>query len=281
MSLFPHLRYQICRKKFANEWTDRREREKQAAAAIHEKIVAEKEEAEAIRAVTRKAGLLKHEEFVSQSQAARAAAREISVLRESRRQNAMKGLRRRWLKALEEDAKNWIKEDEVTTKISPDLFAMKYSWQWEEWFKAKELKRQLREEARRTKRAGEPLKEISLPAEAAAFDSDWNSDGENDNTPALFGIRAADAEAQLDSSEKVGMALSVAKKIARERGKYFLAPGYGPDGRPFSEGGLDATDKDSVNLAELYFGGNVEDIVADYEKFVSNSFPDMVCNHMR
>lgn len=86
--------------------------------------------------------------------------------------------------------------------ITPDLFAMKYSWQFEQWFEVKEKKKSLTEAARRSKRPGQPLRDIVVEDGDREFDSDWESEEEGEAAAAErpLGATIADSLAEMDET---------------------------------------------------------------------------------
>lgn len=206
--------------------------------------------------------------------------REQGARSELRRLAAQRASLGSWLAALEADAKDWVLPHEIDARITPESFALKFAWQWEPWFAAKESKRALREEARRTKKAGTPLREVVLPDAAAAYATDWESEDERAGEGAVGTAagRAAAAEAALDASGRVGEALQAARRAARERGYRFLEPGYDADGLPLPEAGsvveqaavktAAAGSAGGVSLAELAAGAPLPEVLAKYEDWL-------------
>lgn len=136
------------RKQYASEWAARRQREAAVESSIRAAVQKKREAAAAVRVAKRAAALQATEAAGEAATKARAAKLEQSLRTELRRAERVSSMRGRWLAALERDASRWIPEDRIDAMITPDLFSLKYAWQFERWFEVKERKRQLREEAR-------------------------------------------------------------------------------------------------------------------------------------
>ena len=186
-------------------------------------------------------------------------------------------LRSAWLAELEADARTWITPDRIDELITPALFSQKFGWQWEDWFSSKELKRQLREDARRTRRAGVPLTEVQLPPTLQPYAEDWESGGEEEaeGAEAAAALAPASREAARHASPAIALALAAAREAARARGMALAEPGYDFDGAALPEGdsaedvaalrARAAAREGGVSLAELAQGRSLQDILSDYE----------------
>ena len=268
----------VIRVNFKDEWAARRERESAAAAAAQVTERAAVALARATRRVASTAAIAASKEAVIARAATRRVAREVRARTAARRAGALSTARGTWVDALTVDARDWVLPNDIDTRITPALFAEKQLWQWREWFAGKELKRRVREDARRARVPGKPLAEPILPEAAAAYASDWESDDEasaEGNSPAG---READEEAKADGTGKVREALLLARRSARARAARFFEPAYDADGEPLlvpgspgaeaaakaaAAGGKDG--EGSVSLAELAQGKPLAEILRDYE----------------
>jgi hypothetical protein len=261
------------RKTFAGEWEARRRVEAAAAAAIAAREEALKAERNDVRRVQRSVALEAQAEQVKGLQAAREARRAVAASSAGKGQTRYAELRRVWLAELEEDAKTWITPERIDTMITPALFAAKFSWQWEDWFSARELKRQLREDARRSHRGDAPRSEVVLPPSLVPYAENWESDEEGED-----GGAPANAEAASHASPAIALALAAAREAGRARGQTFAEPGYGPDGRalPLPDSLKDvaatrmaeARRAGGVSLVELAAGKPLEDVLREYETWL-------------
>jgi trimeric autotransporter adhesin len=148
----------------------------------------------------------------------------------------------------------------------------------------------MRENARRTRRAGVPLREVVLADGDNDFGSDWESEGEEDVGvgSARHAARVADAVAEASGAQGSAAqseALAVARRMARDKSQFFPEPSYDEDGRPLAGGGgggggggegaggpaatAEAAAAKSasapIGLAELYHGKTVDAILSEYE----------------
>lgn len=121
---------------------------------------------------------------------------------------------------------------------------MKYAWQFARWFEARERKRSLMEAARRAKKPGVPLREVSLTDDEYA--TDWESGPEfvddADNAVARAAAAAADRNASADPSGKLAVALEAARREREARGKKpFPEPTYDDEGAELPDAALAAS----------------------------------------
>ena len=265
------------RKEYALAWRERRAAEASAAAEAAAGVAALKSERDAVRAVQRRVALAAQGLRVQGQQAARAARRAVAASRASQGQAQLAELRSAWLAELEADARTWITPERIDELITPALFSQKFGWQWEDWFSSKELKRQLREDARRTRRAGVPLTEVQLPPTLQPYAEDWESGGEEEaeGAEAAAALAPASREAARHASPAIALALAAAREAARARGMALAEPGYDFDGAALPEGdsaedvaalrARASAREGGVSLAELAQGRSLQDILSDYE----------------
>lgn len=269
----------IARKEFAKEWTERIAREEDSAETFRAAVIARKAASDAGRAAKRALSATSQATLQAQAGSNRSEKRAESVAVEDARLEKARILRNEWLDKLEEESvKRWVPENKIDEMISPQFFELKFSWQFQSWFEAKERKRRLREEARRSRRPGQPLRKLNFDAESglADFASDWESENEDDVGVGSAAHAAREAERAARGSGGVNVdaaqaeALSVARAAARERGQYFPEPSYDTDGRPLPlpSSTILSPDVNSVGLAELFYGKSAETIMADYETFM-------------
>lgn len=225
------------RKTFGQLWQERQAREEAAASNVREAVKARKAHGDMVRAEKRKAALVGEAYRREERSKASAQSKAESAAAGARQEARLSHLRRRWLKALVKDSQRWVPQERIDEMINPATFSMKYGWHLTGWFEAKERKRAMREEARRRKKPGQPLQEVQVGAEdpAAAYATDWESDDETFSPAAA----AADGDASLDSSGRVGAALSVARRAARERGVEFMEPNFDAQGKQLPPYGSD------------------------------------------
>jgi hypothetical protein len=267
------------RRSFAKEWTERSAREEEAAATFRAAVIARKAASDAGRAAKRALSARTQATIQAQAGSNRIEKRADSVAVEDARLEKARILRNEWLDKLEEESvKRWVPENKIDEMISPQFFELKFSWQFQSWFEAKERKRRLREEARRSRRPGQPLRKVNFDAESglAEFASDWESENEDDVGVGSAAHAAREAEraalggggASIDAAQ--AEALSVARAAARERGQFFPEPSYDADGRPLPlpSSTIISPDVNSVGLAELFHGKSAETIMKDYETFM-------------
>jgi hypothetical protein len=138
--------------------------------------------------------------------------------------------------------------------ITPAAFEMRYAWQFQPWFAAKERRVAALEVARRTRKPGQPLREPLLDPADAAYAAQWESGDEGGAMPegteagddeaaeaaaaasaASTATAAADEDAAADPTGRTGAALAAARAAARARRQAFLAPAYDADGRPLED----------------------------------------------
>ena len=118
--------------------------------------------------------------------------------------------------------------------IVPEVFRMKYAWQFEGWFAAKERKKSLLEAERRSKRSGQPLRAPVLPADLTGYASTWEEDDTEAHAEERpFAALLADENAASDPL--IASALSAAREAASQRGSLFPEPAYEADGSPISD----------------------------------------------
>lgn len=269
----------MARRNFAKEWSERSAREEDAAATFRAAVIARKAASDAGRAAKRAQAATTQATIQAQAGSNRTEKRADSVAVEDARLEKARVLRNEWLDKLEEESvKRWVPEDKIDEMISPQFFELKFSWQFQSWFEAKERKRRLREEARRSRRPGQPLRKVNFEAESglAEFASDWESENEDDVGVGSAAHAAREAEraalgkggASIDNAQ--AEALSVARAAARERGQYFPEPSYDADGRPLPlpSSTILSPNANSVGLAELFHGKSAETIMKDYEAFM-------------
>jgi hypothetical protein len=274
------------RRAYRAEWAARASREAASAAEAGAIAARVKMEGDAIRAVERRANRVANDKLQAQLQAARAARAAVARRSVGRAATSLRLRRAKWLAALEEDAKSWVAPDTVDRIITPEVFSMKFAWQWEGWFAAKEVKRSLMDEARRARRPGAPLREVELPAAAAPFDSDWESENDDEGVGTSPVGLLASAEAATDASGRVTAALEVARAAARERNAHFYEPGYGADGLPMPEPGspanwaqarVDAASaRGGLTLGEMGAGARMEEVVKGYEAWLEKLAAEVV-----
>jgi hypothetical protein len=121
---------------------------------------------------------------------------------------------------------------------------------------------------RRTKRPGQPLREVVLNEADAEFASDWESDDDaSSSSPAS---RIADVDAATDP--KTAQALALARRVDRERGLRFPEPAYDAEGRPLTSTMGSGAVKNDVSLAELYHGKPIDQILQEYEGWMTAYF---------
>jgi len=142
------------RKQFKAEWDARRKRENDAALAERAKVEEQMRKRAEIKAVRRAANIAAHE-------------RNLAIIRE--RRDALKRVHRdkrlamfaevqkkrvAWLQTLNADAANWVDEDQIETKITPEVFQLQRPWQYDKYYAQKPV----------------------LPAGEVQFREDWDSD---------------------------------------------------------------------------------------------------------
>lgn len=274
------------RRVYREEWAARSTRETASAAEAGAIAARIKFENDAIRAVERRANRVANDKLQAQLQAARVARAAVARRSVGRAVTSMRLRRAKWLAALEDDAKTWVQPDTVDASITPELFSMKYAWQWEGWFAAKETKRSLMDEARRARRPGAPLREVELPEFAAPYHSDWESENEGEGVGSSPAGLLASAEAAADGSGRVAAALEVARAAARAKGVHFFEAGYGADGLPMPEPGSPASwaqarvdsaaAKGGLSLGELGAGKRIDEVIAGYEAWLEELAKDVV-----
>jgi hypothetical protein len=161
--------------------------------------------------------------------------------------------------------------------ITPELFGLKYAWQYTKWFEAKDKKKRLVEAARRAKvsrrvvagranryypvtmplhflfpllmclpllqRPGVPLKEVFLDGSDAEFEQDWESEdeiAEGEGAGVATERPFGAAEADEDAANDPTGLTAAALAVARGAGRagaLFPEPNYDSEGRPLDETG--------------------------------------------
>ena len=272
------------RQRFAQEWEGRRAREAAATMAAEADARARKAERDSVKRITRKVALEAQSVVVAQQAADKATRRAVaSSGRGVASALALHERRRQWLAELEEDARSWITPERVDSMITPSIFSQKFAWQWEAWFQGKELKRQLGEDARRSRKPGKPFTELVLPPTLTPFEDDWESADEDEGKSLLRS--PADAEAAKDSSGLVRRALEGARQGSSARGVFLSEPAYDENGeRRFYPGSSqqavltqarEARKLGGVSLAELSAGKSLPEIISDYEAWLEDRAKDI------
>jgi hypothetical protein len=229
------------RAKWRAEVTESEERRGEAMTAYRAGVRERKAEREAVRAVDKSATEAKTDTKLKQLRVAKQLRADLSRKSVELRLTRVAERRAKWLSSLEAASAQWIPETEIETLITPDLFRVKYAWQFEKWFAVKENKRSLWEAARRgegrggDKKGGRaPMKAVLLGEEDAGFDSTWESDTEGmegeGERPAGAIIAEEVTRGEDSEASRAAIALAVARDAARERSALFVEPAYTSDG---------------------------------------------------
>lgn len=128
-------RMSVLRKRYAKEWSARREREQALLAARQAAWREARAAVKATRVEARAERIATHERRQKRLRRARTVRQDMSrrrqglwLLQVDRRQQA-------WLNSLEADSQEWIMEHEIDEKITADLFEEgRIPWQYREWF---------------------------------------------------------------------------------------------------------------------------------------------------
>lgn len=269
------------RKGYIAEVAESKARYAAAAAEFRERVREKKAEADALKAVRTAAR-------VAQSDDTRARAREAARLRAdlgARRVELdlarVDEARAAWLKALMAQASTtWVPEGKIDDMITPELFSLKFAWQYAPWFEAKEKKRRMQETARRNKRPGQPLREVFLEGSDAEFEADWESEDEAPEGSAGGGVAGerprgavvADEDAAADATGATAAALTAARSYAAARRRPFAEPNFDAAGVELDETG-DRVERmrqrDGITVQELAASRSADAILADYEDFLA------------